>query len=131
MPHGDGGGSKVSFLLPGGSQALGSIRITWTAVVVKASIPGLVPTAPSPGVSDSADSGWGPRMCISSKFPRAGEAGPGQYFERNCSLEDLGWGEGGGVEVRSGEAGDKQRTWNKRVSNSTGKIPNIPADEKK
>lgn len=95
MPHGDGGGSKVSFLLPGGSQALGSIRITWTAVVVKASIPGLVPTAPSPGVSDSADSGWGPRMCISSKFPRAGEAGPGQYFERNCSLEDLGWGGGG------------------------------------
>lgn len=96
MPHGDGGGSKVSFLLPGGSQALGSIRITWTAVVVKASIPGLVPTAPSPGVSDSADSGWGPRMCISSKFPRAGEAGPGQHFERNCSLEDLGWGGGGG-----------------------------------
>lgn len=131
MPHGDGGGSKVSFLLPGGSQALGSIRITWTAVVVKASIPGLVPTAPSPGVSDSADSGWGPRMCISSKFPRAGEAGPGQHFERNCSLEDLGWGEGGGVEVRSGEAGDKQWTWNKGISNSTGKIPNIPADEKK
>lgn len=46
MPHGDGGGSKVSFLLPGGSQALGSIRITWTAVVVKASIPGLVPLPP-------------------------------------------------------------------------------------
>lgn len=69
-------------------------------------------------------------MCISSKFPRAGEAGPGQYFERNCSLEDLGWG-GVGVEVRSGEAGDKQWTWNKGISNSTGKIPNIPADEKK
>lgn len=70
-------------------------------------------------------------MCISSKFPRAGEAGPGQHFERNCSLEDLGWGEGGGVEVRSGEAGDKQWTWNKGISNSTGKIPNIQADEKK
>lgn len=39
-------------------------------------------------------------MCIFNKFPGAGEAGPGQHFERNCSLEDLG--------VRSGDGGDKQ-----------------------